>query len=69
MKWKPLWDWAKKVGGVVLTAIVTPYVTAKYGPGWGAVVGTAGAAAAHQARRFGDGKKLNKKTDIAEVKP
>jgi len=55
--WKAVWDWTKKVGGVVITAVITPYVAEKYGPGWGAVVGTIGGATVHQARRFGDGKK------------
>lgn len=58
MNKQAVWDWIKKVGGLVLTTVAAPYVTARYGPGWGAVVGMAGAGTAHQARRFGDVRKI-----------
>lgn len=71
IKWNRVWDWSKKIGGVVITMVVTPYVTARYGQGWGAVVGTIGTGAAIQSRRFGDQRKINElkaaQVDIVRV--
>lgn len=52
IKWSKVWDWAKRVGGVVITSVLVPYVSRRYGDGWGAVAGIAGAGAVHQAERF-----------------
>lgn len=55
---KAVWDWFKRTGGYILTVIVAPAVTAKYGPVAGGVVGAIGGVGVHQARRFGDGKTI-----------